>query len=221
MTDNTTMITDLLKKREQMKKKRPAFFRTDALTVKRLGTKWRLPRGRDNKMRRRRKAHLPGPSYSAPKAIRTMHPRGLFEALVACEKDLLNLDSKKHIIRIRGTVGNRKKRVIIKKAKELKLEILNPGIELIQKAKEGKKKETKTKESAKKEEPKTAKETKDHKEKPAAEHSKESNEKEESKHEEKHDQHKAETKKPTVDKKSAKPSKFEASNLRSRKNKDN
>ncbi len=221
MTETTNMITDLLKKREQMKKKKPAFYRTDALTVKRLGKKWRTPRGRDNKMRRRRKASLPGPSYSAPKAVRTMHPRGLFEALVACEKDLDNLDNKKHIVRIRGTVGNRKKRIIIKKAKELKLEIINTGIDLRLKVKEDKKKETKTKEPSKKEETKTAEETKDNKEKSAPEQPKASKDKEETKHEEKHDQHKAESKKPPVDKKTAKPTKFEASNLRSRKNRDN
>lgn len=224
MTDTTKMITDLLKKREQMKKKKPAFYRTDALTVKRLGKKWRLPRGRDNKMRRRRKASLPGPSYSAPKAVRTMHPRGLFEVLVSCEKDLENLDAKKQIIRIRGTVGNRKKRVLIKKATELRLEILNPRIDLMLKAKEDKKKETKTKETAKKEEPKTVqepKDTKDTKEKPAAEQTTGSTEKEETKHEEKHDQHKTETKKPPVDKKTAKPTKFEATNQRTRKNRDN
>lgn len=148
-----------------------------------------------------------------------MHPRGLFEVLVSCEKDLDNLDIKKHIVRIRGTVGNRKKRLLVKKAKEFKLEITNPGIDLMQKVKEDKKKEP-----AKKEETKTVqepKETKDNKEKTAAEQPKVTKEKEESRQEEKHAQHKPESKKPPVDKKTAKPTKFEASNLRSRKNKDN
>ncbi|MCK5698436.1 MAG: 50S ribosomal protein L32e [Candidatus Aenigmarchaeota archaeon] len=143
----TSTIIDLLKKREQIKKKKPNFIRTDAGAVKRLQKKWRRPKGRDNKIRRRLKGSLASPSYSSPKKVKGMHPNGLIEILTSNLNDLDNLDSTKHTIRIRGTVGNKKKRTIIKKAKELKLHILNPKIKLKikpTKEKKEKKKETKT-----------------------------------------------------------------------------
>lgn len=147
MIKMTSTIIDLLKKREQIKKKKPHFIRTDAGAVKRLQKKWRRPKGRDNKIRRRLKGSLASPSYSSPKKVKGMHPNGLIEILTSNLNDLDNLDSTKHTIRIRGTVGNKKKRTIIKKAKELKLHILNPKIKLKTKPtkeKKEKKKETKT-----------------------------------------------------------------------------
>ena len=147
MIKMTSTIIDLLKKREQIKKKKPHFIRTDAGTVKRLQKKWRRPKGRDNKIRRRLKGHLASPSYSSPKKVKGMHPNGLIEILTSNLNELDNLDSTKYTIRIRSSVGNKKKRTIIKKAKELKLHILNPKIKLKTKPtkeKKEKKKETET-----------------------------------------------------------------------------
>ncbi len=151
MIKMTSTIIDLLKKREQIKKKKPHFVRTDAGSVKRLQKKWRRPRGRDNKIRRRLKGSLASPSYSSPKKVKGMHPNGLTEILISNINDVDNLDTTKHTIRIRSTIGNKKKRIIIKKAKELKLHILNPGIKLKAKPikdKKDKKKETKTQKKA-------------------------------------------------------------------------
>jgi len=219
----TDTITNLLKKREEIKKKKPYFYRTDAFAVKRLGKKWRLPRGRDNKVRRRRKGFLPGPCYGSPTAVKGMHPRGLFEALVSNEKDLNNLDGKKHIVRIRGTVGNRKKRIIIKKALGLNLKVVNPGIEFI-KRKEDKKK---TKETAKKEDASSKtvpekKDTKDTRETPASEPKKLDDSDSEKKDTSAKSTQKTEprAKQKTDKNASIKPTRIEAANMRSRKSKD-
>lgn len=124
----TDIITDLLKKRKEIKGKKPHFIRTDASFIKRLAKKWRRPTGRDNKVRRRKRGSLASPSYSSPRKVKDMHPRGLFEILVSNIDDLKTADNTKHAIRIRSAVGNKKKKDIVKKAKELKLHILNPGI---------------------------------------------------------------------------------------------
>ena len=154
----TSTIIDLLKKREQIKKKKPNFIRTDAGSVKRLQKKWRRPKGRDNKIRRRLKGSLASPSYSSPKKVKGMHPNGLIEILTSNLNELDNLDSTKYTIRIRSSVGNKKKRTIIKKAKELKLHILNPKIKL--KTKPTKEKKEKKKETETKKKPEETKEQK-------------------------------------------------------------
>ncbi len=150
---NTSTITELLEKRAQIKKKKPRFLRTDSAKIKRLARqkKWRRPKGRDNKIRRRKRGSLASPSYSSPKKVKGMHPRGLTEILASNPDELENADSTKHIIRIRSSVGNKKKRIIIKKAKELKLLIINPKIKLKIKPKEEEKQKKKEKETAKKE----------------------------------------------------------------------
>ncbi len=150
---NTSTITELLEKRAQIKKKKPRFLRTDSAKIKRLSRqkKWRRPKGRDNKIRRRKRGSLASPSYSSPKKVKGMHPRGLTEILASNPDELENADNTKHIIRIRSSVGNKKKRIIIKKAKELKLQIINPKIKLKIKPKEEEKQKKKEKETAKKE----------------------------------------------------------------------
>ncbi len=158
---NVDNITDLLKKREQIKKKKPHFIRTDAGIIKRLKKKWKRPRGRDNKIRRRIKGSLASPSYGSPVKVKGMHPRGFFEVLVSNTDDLLNLDASKHIVRIRACVGTKKKRVIIKKAKELKLSIVNPRIKLKIKPVKEKKGKDKDKEASKKESEKAEEKSKD------------------------------------------------------------
>ncbi|RLG15641.1 MAG: 50S ribosomal protein L32e [Candidatus Nanohalarchaeota archaeon] len=204
MIKMTSTIIDLLKKREQIKKKKPHFIRTDAGTVKRLQKKWKRPRGRDNKIRRRLKGRLASPSYSSPKKVKGRHPNGLIEILISNLNDLDNLDSTEHTIRIRGTIGNKKKRTIIKKAKKLKLHILNPGIKLKTKPvkeKKEKKKETETqKKPEKTKEQKTTPEQSEKQDKPAKKEQEQAKEKPEQPTKEKKEKPKKEKKQTTVKK---------------------
>jgi large subunit ribosomal protein L32e len=97
-------------------------------TYKRVKESWRRPRGIHSKIRIRKKGKIKMPSvgYGAPKELRFLHPSGLKEVLVSNLKDLEKVDPKTQEIRIAHTVGEKKRKEIIKKAEEMKIKILNP-----------------------------------------------------------------------------------------------
>ena len=109
-------------------KKKPRFLRQSATAYKRLGKKWRKPRGIQSKLLHHEKSRgkMPSPSYGAPKKLRGLHPSGFKEVLVCSLKDLDKIDNKKEAVKISGKVGKKKKLTIIKKAEELKIRVLNP-----------------------------------------------------------------------------------------------
>lgn len=117
----------LLKLRKRMKKKKPEFKRQESFRQKRLGSKWRRPRGRHSKLRIERKVRgkIPKPSYSSPKAVRGLNRKGFREVRVFNLKDLKGLDPGKEAIIIGGSVGKAKREEIIKKAKSLKITVSN------------------------------------------------------------------------------------------------
>lgn len=131
----------------KMKKKRlPKFRRQEWSRFKRLGEKWRKPRGRDSKMRvrERGKPSLVSIGYRSPRVARGVHPSGLAEVLVSGPRDLEGIDARKQAVRIASSVGGRKREQIIVKARELNLRVLNPGV----KKPEVEKRETEPKEEA-------------------------------------------------------------------------
>jgi len=109
-------------------KKKPKFLRQLACTYKRLGTKWRRPRGLQSKLREHRKSKgfMPSVSYAKPKALRHFHPSGFREILVYNVKDLEKVDVNKEAVKLASTVGKKKRQDILKKAEELKIKVLNP-----------------------------------------------------------------------------------------------
>jgi large subunit ribosomal protein L32e len=114
-----------------MKKKRlPKFRRQEWFRFKRLGEKWRRPRGGDSKMRlcKSGKPPLVSIGYRSPKATRGTHPSGLSEVLVNNPRDLEGTDGRRQAVRIASGVGKRKREQIIAKAKELNLKVLNVGV---------------------------------------------------------------------------------------------
>jgi len=110
------------------KKKRRKFLRQGARNLKRLGEKWRKPRGSQSKLRKQKKSRgkIPKIGYKAPKDLRGLHPSGFKEILITSIKDLAHVDPKKHVIRISSRVGKKLREQIIEKAKELKVKVLNP-----------------------------------------------------------------------------------------------
>ena len=67
--------------------------------------------------------------YGSAGSTRGLHPRGLVDILVWREAELEKLDPKLHIVRIAARVGEKKKRGILTKAKDLNFHIANPGKE--------------------------------------------------------------------------------------------
>lgn len=117
----------LLRIRSAQKCKKPNFNRQESWRYKRVKPSWRKPRGRDSKMRKKKGGwpKLVEVGYRSPKKVRGLHPSGFEEVLVNNVKDLEKI-SPQQAIRIGHTVGLRKRIMIIEKAKELSLKLLNP-----------------------------------------------------------------------------------------------
>jgi len=106
------------------------FLRRTSERYSKLGKKrkkkqvWRKPKGRDNKMREKRKGYpgLVSIGYSKDKSVRG-EIQGKKPILVNNIKDLEKI--KKNNIIIIGNIGKKKKIEIVRKAKEKKIPIFN------------------------------------------------------------------------------------------------
>ena len=67
--------------------------------------------------------------YGTAGSTRDLHPRGLVDQLVWREVELEKLDPKVHIVRIAARVGEKKRRGILSKAKDMNFHVANPGKE--------------------------------------------------------------------------------------------
>lgn len=108
------------------------FLRSDTRRHLRLGKKrrklqvWRRPRGRHNKVRRKRFGYPVQPGVGSKSSRKTSGLiNGKVPMLVHNLQELQKLTKQNSVIIAR--VGAKKKLDIIKKANEMKLEILNAG----------------------------------------------------------------------------------------------
>ena len=116
-----------LSKRNRMSHKRPSFKRQNWFLYKRLGEKWRRPRGIHSKMRRHFKYRIPvvQVGFRGPASVRGLHPSGFEEVLVHNTKEVENVNPETQAVRISSTVGDKKRELIVKKADELKIRVFN------------------------------------------------------------------------------------------------
>ena len=117
-----------LKLRSKIKRKKPKFIRQGWRNLKRLGEKWRAPKGINNKRRERKKqaGRIPAPGYGSPRSVKDFHPSGFEEFIVFNIKDLDKINRERQACRIASEVGKKKRIEIMKKAEELKIKVLNP-----------------------------------------------------------------------------------------------
>ena len=110
--------------------KKPNFKRQEWFRYIKLGEKWRKARGKTSKTRRYEKGKpaMPSVGFGSPKVTKGLHPSGYRDVLVRNIKELENLDPATQAGRISATVGKRKKDVMLERAKELGIKILNKGI---------------------------------------------------------------------------------------------
>lgn len=124
-------ISSLLSLRRQLQSRRPAFRRQEWFRYRKLGEKWRRPRGKHSKLRRHLKyrGSLPSAGYRGPREVRGLHPSGFEEVLVHRPEDLEGLDPKTQAVRIAHAVGTRKRIEIQERADEMGIRVLNRVVE--------------------------------------------------------------------------------------------
>ena len=120
-------VKELLELRKKIKGKMPAFIRQDAHKKPRIGYKWRKPNGSDSKMRKgfrgyRRSVAL---GWGAPNEVKNLHKSGLKVVIVNSVSDIDGLDPSREGIIVSGQVGMRKKVLVLKKASEKGVKVLN------------------------------------------------------------------------------------------------
>jgi large subunit ribosomal protein L32e len=68
---------------------------------------------------------MPAIGYGSPKASRGLHPSGYKDVLVCNMNELENLDPDTEAGRLSASIGARKKAMMLEKASELGIKILN------------------------------------------------------------------------------------------------
>lgn len=166
-----TTVKELLELRKKIKRKKPLFIRQDVHKKKRLGFKWRKPRGLHSKVRRGLKGYRKRVSkgYKSPSLIKGIHHSGLKMVVVSSIKDIEKIKKDEEGIIIKKDVGLKKKIGIVKKSIEKSIKILNikdPSNflnvvgEKLKKKREDKEKKLSSKEKKKREKEKKAEEKK-------------------------------------------------------------
>jgi large subunit ribosomal protein L32e len=119
----------LLTLRRKLKKKKPEFLRQEYHTHgKRLGRKWRQPKGRTSKLRMKEKARgsHPGVGYSSPSAVRGLSKFGYVIVRVSNVHELSKITNHKaEMAELAAGVGAKKKLEIINAAKQRGIKIFN------------------------------------------------------------------------------------------------
>ncbi len=120
----------LLKKKNELARKRVEFHRKEWHRYKKLGDSWRKPRGKHSKLREQIDTRIPivDAGFRGPRSVRGLHPSGFREVLVHTPGDLDKIDASRSAARIGSTVGSRKREIIEKRAQELNIRVLNPGV---------------------------------------------------------------------------------------------
>ncbi len=113
----------------EMRRRQPAFRHDQAHRWVRVKDSWRKVRGIDSPTRQKRRGRIAmvESGYRKPRLVRGLHPSGFVEVLVHRPADLEGLNPEIHAVRIAGTVGDRKREDIIKRAEAMMIRVLNAG----------------------------------------------------------------------------------------------
>jgi len=108
------------------KKSKPSFVVPNSKSIMRVPSRWRKPRGIDNKKRIRQASEgaCPRIGYKNSPENRFFHPSGMKEIIVHNVNEITE-GMKNVVLRIAGSVGGRKRVDIQKKAESMKLRVLN------------------------------------------------------------------------------------------------
>jgi large subunit ribosomal protein L32e len=153
-------VKESLKSKASMKKKLPKFSRQSSHKKKRLGTKWRRPKGLHSKVRLqfRSRKKIVKIGYGTHKELKHVNKQGLKETLVHNLKDIEKIDAKAEGILIAKGVGLKNRIEMVREAIKKNIVIINvkKPEEFLKRIDDGikKKKEEKTEKKKEKEEKK-------------------------------------------------------------------
>ena len=104
------------------------FIKHDARKLRRVGSSWRLPRGKKNRDKRQHKGHrkLPQEGFMRPKDKR-YKIAGKVPILVQSINDISQLDQN-NIVILSSSLSKKKKDVIFRKCQERNIRVLNYDI---------------------------------------------------------------------------------------------
>eukprot|EP01065_Artemidia_motanka_P045334 TRINITY_DN663_c0_g2_i2.p2 TRINITY_DN663_c0_g2~~TRINITY_DN663_c0_g2_i2.p2 ORF type:complete len:129 (+),score=52.67 TRINITY_DN663_c0_g2_i2:64-450(+) len=112
-----------------LKKKVNKFKRHHSDRYTRVGESWRKPRGIDSYVRRRWRGTLKMANigFGSDKRTRNIHPDGLkhFNVSSQADLDMLLMHNKKYAAVIGHSVGARARKVIVARANELGVKVVN------------------------------------------------------------------------------------------------
>ncbi|KHO51172.1 MAG: large subunit ribosomal protein L32e [archaeon GW2011_AR16] len=120
-------LASLLEIRKHKNKRKPNFTRQDVPKKARLDAVWRKPKGLQSKMRKhlRGRKRSPSPGFGSPRMVRGLSPQGYRPVVVFTPEMLSKINPQTEGVLIAGSVGQKKRAVIVKKTLELKLPLLN------------------------------------------------------------------------------------------------
>eukprot|EP00828_Plagiopyla_frontata_P019415 TRINITY_DN2480_c0_g1_i9.p3 TRINITY_DN2480_c0_g1~~TRINITY_DN2480_c0_g1_i9.p3 ORF type:complete len:140 (+),score=29.36 TRINITY_DN2480_c0_g1_i9:1-420(+) len=118
-----------IKVKRKIVKRTKHFERPYSDRFMRLGTSWRRPRGIDNPIRRRYRGmkKMAKIGFGTDKRARYQLPNGFKKFLVKNleDMDVLLMNNRKYCAEIAANLSARKKAVIIKKAQEMNVKVIN------------------------------------------------------------------------------------------------
>ena len=127
-------LKKLVEIRSEFAKRRPAFVRPESWRYDRLSPEWRKPKGLDNKVRKSKKGwpRRAKVGYRGPLVSRYLHPSGHYEVMVHNQAELESVVPGRDVARMGATVGARKRALILRRAKELGVRVVNPtGLRIV------------------------------------------------------------------------------------------
>ena len=122
-----TSMKTIVEIRNKLKARKPTFTRHDAHKKTRVGSGWRRPKGRQNKMRLHRRGYARDRSsgFGSPVLARGLSHEGLSQIIVTRVSDFTGLDAKNDGIIISRTTGNRRRAELVDYATKNGFTLLN------------------------------------------------------------------------------------------------